>query len=213
MRTIIGACFSVMLLLGACARNAEVADSDKSTWIASESAMPEAAMVPQNANDPFMPAKKQMHERMMAAQGANAAEAWARKMIEHHRGAVQMSEVLLSQQGVPAEVAEQGRKTAADQRQDIGKLEAMLQNRVSGSGSASAFAPTEQQMQQQMMAAMGADPAQTWLKSMIEHHRGAIAMSNTAIAQGGNREITTMARETIQKQGREIEEMQRMLQG
>jgi hypothetical protein len=31
------------------------------------------------------------------ARGADVSESWARKMIEHHRGALEMSEVLLRQ--------------------------------------------------------------------------------------------------------------------
>src|SRR5262245_65248060 len=36
-----------------------------------------------------------MHEKMMKAKGANASETWVRKMIEHHRGAIAMSQIVL----------------------------------------------------------------------------------------------------------------------
>ncbi|OYX46296.1 MAG: DUF305 domain-containing protein, partial [Sphingomonas sp. 32-66-10] len=45
-------------------------------------------------NTPFMPAEMAMHEKMMKAKGANASETWVRKMIEHHRGAIAMSQIV-----------------------------------------------------------------------------------------------------------------------
>ena len=38
------------------------------------------------------------------------------------------------------------------------------------------FAQAEMQMNERMMAAVGANASETWTKKMIEHHRGAIAM-------------------------------------
>lgn len=193
-----------LLLLAACVtENAKAPEA---------SAAPTQAPANEGANL-FSNAEMQMNERMMAAQGANAAEAWVRKMIEHHRGGVEMSELLLAQQGVSPAVAEKARTTAADQRRDIQHLEAMLQGGVVGSGQPNAYAQAEQQMHQQMMAVAGTDAGQIWLRKMIEHHRGAIAMSEIVIAQGGNAEVTAMARENSQKQAREIEDLQRLLQG
>jgi len=85
---------------------------------------------------PFSQAEMQMHERMTAATGANASETWARKMIAHHRGAVDMSEVLIRQGGNPQVVA-MARRTAEDQRREIAHLEAMLR----GEGMPAAGAP------------------------------------------------------------------------
>ena len=44
--------------------------------------------MPSTAANPYGPAEMQMHEKMMAATGADASETWVRKMIEHHRGGV-----------------------------------------------------------------------------------------------------------------------------
>ena len=66
-----------------------------------------------------------MHEKMMAAMGADAGETWIRKMIEHHRGAVEMSQVALrSTQN--ADVRREAQKAITSQNREIGMLNAML---------------------------------------------------------------------------------------
>lgn len=81
--------------------------------------------MPATAANPYGPAEMQMHEKMMAAQGADAGETWTRKMIEHHRGAVEMSQVALrSTQN--AEVRREAQKTIASQNREIANLNAML---------------------------------------------------------------------------------------
>lgn len=47
------------------------------------------------AQTPFSAAEAKMHEAMMSAMGADAGETWARKMIPHHQGALDMSEIVL----------------------------------------------------------------------------------------------------------------------
>ncbi|MBA2771925.1 MAG: DUF305 domain-containing protein [Sphingomonas sp.] len=76
-------------------------------------------------NNPFGQAEAEMHQAMMAATGADPSETWIRKMIEHHRGAVAMSDVVLAQNPTP-EVRAQATKTREAQLREIELLEAML---------------------------------------------------------------------------------------
>ena len=78
-------------------------------------------------NTPFMPAEMAMHEKMMKAKGANASETWARKMIEHHRGAIAMSQIVL-RQGPDAKTRQMAQKSIAEQNKSIGELQAMLRS-------------------------------------------------------------------------------------
>ena len=87
--------------------------------------------------NPFQASEQRMHQQMMAATGGNLAETWARKMITHHQGAVDMSEALISQGGNP-QVLAVARRTAEDQRREIAHLEAMLR----GEAMPAATAPT-----------------------------------------------------------------------
>ena len=166
-------------------------------------------------NNPYGQVEMQMHERMMAAQGANASETWVKKMIEHHRGAVDMSNVLIGLGG-DAPVLAMARKTVSDQGKEIQELERMLQAGGVGAGTtgdANPFKQSDQTMHQRMMAATGANPSETWIRKMIEHHRGAIDMSDVLIAQGGDPKVLEKARMTAQKQQKEIQELERMLAG
>lgn len=163
--------------------------------------------------NPLMDAHMRMQSAMAGAQGANASETWARKMIEHHRGAIEMSDVLLRQGGEP-NVLEMARMMAADQRRDQQELERMLQAGISGgSGPANPFAEAEARMNERMMAASGATPSETFVRMMIEHHRGAAEMSDILVRQGGDPEIVAMARRDAQKQTRDIAALERLLSG
>lgn len=162
---------------------------------------------------PFSQAEMQMHERMMAARGANASETWLKKMIEHHRGAVAMSQVLVDQGGEPRFV-EMARMTVEKQRREIGDLERMLAGGVDGNaGEADPFSRVEQDMHRQMMAAGGDSISEAWARKMIAHHQGAVTMSETLVRQGGNPAVVAMARRIAQAQRREIAHLEAMLRG
>jgi uncharacterized protein (DUF305 family) len=162
---------------------------------------------------PFAQAEMRMHERMMAATGANASETWVRKMIEHHRGAVEMSQVFIEAGGDPAFV-QMARTGAEKQQREIGELERMLAGGIAGgSGEANPFGPVEQRMHQQMMAATGASLSETWARKMIAHHQGAVDMSEVLIRQGGNPQVVAMARRAAEDQRREIAHFEAMLRG
>lgn len=66
-----------------------------------------------------------MHNGMMAAQDTDADRAWALKMIEHHRGGVAMSEVLIKR-GDDAEAKKMAEKTIDAQKREIAELEDWL---------------------------------------------------------------------------------------
>lgn len=207
-RALLGA--SLLVLLAACGGGAgdgnATAQANSQQPMANESAQ---AM----PSGPFAQAEMQMNERMMATVGANASETWVRKMIEHHRGGVAMSQVLIDQGGEQRFV-EMARTTAEKQQREIGELERMLAGGIEGgSGEANPFAPVEQSMHQQMMAASGANISETWARKMIAHHQGAVDMSEMLIRQGGDPEVLAMARKTAEDQRRDIAHLEAMLRG
>ena len=162
---------------------------------------------------PFAPVERQMSERMMAATGANASETWTRKMIEHHRGAVAMSQVLIDQGGEPRYV-EMARTTIEKQQREIGELERILASGINGgAGEPIPFGPVEQRMHQQMMSATGGNISESWARKMIAHHQGAVDMSEALIRLGGDPEVLAMARRTAEDQRREIVHLEAMLRG
>ena len=164
-------------------------------------------------NNPFAAVDMQMHERMVAATGTNASETWVRKMIEHHRGAVAMSQILI-EQGGDARFVEMARTGAQKQQREIGELERLLAGGITGgSGEANPYGPVEQSMHQQMMAASGANLSETWARKMIAHHQGAVDMSEVLIRQGGNPQVLALARRVAEDQRREIAHLEAMLRG
>lgn len=70
-----------------------------------------------------------------------------------------------------------------------------------------AFAASEAAMHAGMGAASGETVDQAYIAKMIEHHRGAVAMAEVALAQSRDPEIRRMARAVKDTQEREIAEM------
>jgi len=193
------------LALAACSGGEE--NTDQAAENASASSMAN------DPNKPFGAIEMQMHERMMAATGANASETWVEKMIEHHRGAVQMSQLLIERGGEPGFV-QMARMTVEKQSREIGELERVLAGGITGgSGEANPFGEVEMSMHDQMMAATGATLSETWARKMIAHHQGAVDMSEVLIGQGGNPQVLAMARRTAKDQRGEIAHLQAMLRG
>lgn len=199
---------ALLTLATACSQEAEAP--------ANEAAAVDANMMAADPSNPYAQAEMQMKERMAAAQGSNPSETWTRKMIEHHRGAIAMSDILLAQGGDP-QVLEKARMTADKQRREIAELEALLPAGAAAGAppaeGANPFAKAVQQMHQQMMAAGGANPSETWLRKMIVHHRGGVDMSNVLLDLGGDPRVIEKARMTARDQAREADELERMLSG
>lgn len=202
------AALAALALTAACSGE-QAAENNQATAVAPEMSA-DANMAVADPNNPFAEAEMQIGERMVAAVGQNAAETWVRKMIEHHRGAIAMSEILEAQGGDP-EVLEKARETAQEQRRELQELEAMLQGGVSGNQPANPFAEGERRSHERMTAAVGANPSETWLRKMIEHHRSGVEMSEMVIAQGGNPQVADMATRSAAAQRRDIEELARLL--
>lgn len=70
------------------------------------------------------------------------------------------------------------------------------------------YAKSEMDMHMKMMAAKAGDASEKWTRKMIEHHRGAIAMSRVALSQAGDAETKRMAQMTIDMQEKDIAELQ-----
>lgn len=87
------------------------------------------------APTPFSPAEDKMHRDMMQATGAGVQETYARKMIAHHRGAIEMSEVVL-RENPDAQLRAMAEKTITDQGREITMLEQWIeQRRADGSAA------------------------------------------------------------------------------
>lgn len=70
------------------------------------------------------------------------------------------------------------------------------------------YAASEMDMHQKMMAAKQGDASEMWTRKMIEHHRGAVAMSRVALREAGDAETKRMAQMTITMQEQDIAKLQ-----
>jgi uncharacterized protein (DUF305 family) len=89
------------------------------------SKMDHSKMMQNTAANPYATSEMKMHEAMMKAQGADAAETWTRKMIEHHRGGVEMSRIAVAQ-AKDKETRDMATKTMAMQNKEIAELQGWL---------------------------------------------------------------------------------------
>jgi uncharacterized protein (DUF305 family) len=72
-----------------------------------------------------MAAMEKMHKAMMAAKDPDADRDFALKMIEHHRGGIAMSEIVIKH-GDDAEAKRMAQKTIDAQKKEIAELESWL---------------------------------------------------------------------------------------
>ena len=75
---------------------------------------------------------------------------------------------------------------------------------------ANPYAEAGMAMHHKMMVT-GADSSETWARQMIEHHRGAIAMSKIAVARASDKEVRTMAQKVVAMQEKEVASLQSWL--
>lgn len=141
---------------------------------------------------------------------------FAQSMIVHHTQAVEMSDMILVKQNIPASVTALAEKIKAAQAPEIEKMTTWLQNwnesatmaaghTMSGMMGAEDMAKLEQ--------AQGVDAAKLFLTQMIAHHQGAVAMSKTEAAAGKNPDAVALAQSIVTSQETEIQEMKDLLAG
>ena len=78
--------------------------------------------------NPFADAEERMHDSMMKAEGGTADETFVRKMIEHHRGGIEMGRIHMEEGSDPG-LHEMVRKTMQHQDKEIQELQAWLRDK------------------------------------------------------------------------------------
>lgn len=157
-----------------------------------------------------------------AATGAHndADITFAQGMIPHHGQAVVMADMILTNSGnATVKALAEGIKNA--QTPEIATLTGWLKgwsatapNPYEHAGGMSGMnhggmMSTEQM--NELMKAHGASADKAFLTHMIEHHRGAVDMAETQLAQGQNPQAKALAQTIITSQTAEITTMQNLL--
>lgn len=192
-----------VLALAACGSQ-DTTDEPAATAAASEPAA--------DPNNPFADLERQMNERMMAAVGIDAGDSWVRKMIEHHQGAIDMSRLML-QQNPSAEVARMAQDSIDKQTAEVAELRKLAKDGTPDPASAEPYRAAMSAMQQAMMAASGASVEETFMRKMLAHHQGGVALSEAALANGVSGAIRAQVVKTRDGQRKEAEMTRAMLNG
>lgn len=202
---LMGATSAMALLIAACGSNEDVVQNEPAAANDMNTTMADGS-------NPFADAEIRMNQRMMAAVGGDAGDSWARKMIEHHQGAIDMSQAVLDQSPKP-EVAAMARQAIEKQRKDINDIRKLLKQGAPNQASAELYRPAMMDMQQKMQGATGADASELYMRKMLEHHKGAVAMSDVALQNGVSGALREQVQKTRDDNQKDAEMVEAMLGG
>jgi uncharacterized protein (DUF305 family) len=163
-------------------------------------------------NNPFAQSEMTMDQAINAAVGVSAADTWVRKMTEHHKGAVDMSRIALAQ-SLSADAAMMARQTIDKQTKEIADLQKLVATGTPDTASGDLYRAASMQMHESMMTANGADISETYLRKMLAHHQGAVAMSDVALANGATGAVRAQIEKTRADQQKEVAMVEAMLRG
>jgi uncharacterized protein (DUF305 family) len=175
-------------------------------------ATPTAETATADPNNPFARSEAEMNERMMAAVGADVSDTWVKQMIEHHRGAIAMSEIML-QQNPSEHVRHMAEESIRKQRAEIEELEKLVSDDAADRASLEPYRPVHEEMSRSMMAAVGDNVEETFMRKMLAHHRGGVALSDVVLAEGANARVRPQAQKTRAGQAEEAKMVEDMLAG
>ena len=144
---------------------------------------------------------------------------FAQMMIPHHQQAVEMSEMLLVKEGIPAQVVEFAQGVIDAQGPEIDRMNAMLeawgQQPATGDMGEMDHGGMSGMMSEEDMTALedakGTEAARLYLEQMTAHHEGAVDMARDEVADGQNPQAIALAEQVIEDQEAEIAQMQQML--
>ncbi|UVJ40206.1 DUF305 domain-containing protein [Arthrobacter sp. CJ23] len=145
----------------------------------------------------------------------NAADTtFAQSMIPHHAQAVEMSELMLKKQGIPAAVTALATRIKAAQAPEIATMTGWLNawNEPSDAHSGHSMAGMMGADDLKALdAAQGSEAARLFLNQMIAHHEGALVMARDEIASGQHSGAVDLGKAIVAAQETEIKEMKDIL--
>ena len=160
-----------------------------------------------------------MHDEMMIGMGYNDPDtAFAKSMLGHHRGAVEMAKIQLKY-GTDESMRQLAQEIITAQQAEIDILNKWLASHPDTAKPK----PNTQAMQQAYARSMDvlngemvlgiADPVpdMAFARGMLPHHIGAVEMANIQLKYGTDEEMRQLAQAIIDGQQTEIEHMQQWI--
>lgn len=154
-----------------------------------------------------------------SAEFNDADVTFAQGMIVHHEGALEMAQMADGRAQDPR-VLDLADRIEAAQDPEIQTMTGWLEDwgqPTSGEESGGMDMDGGMDMGGMNMdmsgleAASGAEFDRMWLEMMTQHHRGAVDMADTEIADGQNADAIALAEQIVESQSAEIEEMGTLL--
>ncbi len=142
--------------------------------------------------------------------------AWMSQMIEHHRGAVEMSKMCVKS-CVDKEVKAAAQKIINDQDKEIKLMNTWLNSWYNAKADPKQMALMKADMKPMMDSSMaGMAPMsdmsmrvdRSFLEGMIPHHQHAVAMGKDATKRALRPELRKFAQNVVDNQGKEIKQFQ-----
>ena len=158
----------------------------------------------------YLQAMQTMHRGMRTPLSGNVDVDFARQMMPHHQGALDMAEIQL-RYGHDEELKRFNQWVIAAQTKEIGFMKNWLRRRDNGAAPAGAsdyFAAAMQQMHHGMAITYTGDADVDYVRGMIAHHQGAVDMARVLLAQGTDPELNALANDVFSSQTYEIAWMQ-----
>jgi uncharacterized protein (DUF305 family) len=171
-------------------------------------AMPNTAGISPAAKA-FTEANARMHKDMTIALSGNADVDFARGMIPHHQGAIDMAEIVLKH-GKDAAVKKLANEIITVQKKEIAQMQAWLakngSQRASGDSAAiiKAFSDVNARMHKDMTMTFSDNADADFMRGMVPHHVGAVDMAKVLVQFGEDPELRKLADDVIRTQNEEI---------
>lgn len=153
-----------------------------------------------------------MMKGMMAAPTGKPDLDFMQGMIPHHQGAIEMSKVVL-QFGKNAEVKTLAENVIKAQEGEIAFMKGWLEKTdksklVESPEAAKGISDAMNAMMKNMSMTYSDDADVDYIKGMIPHHQGAIAMAKVALQYAKDPDVLKLASEVVKAQEGEISFMQ-----
>jgi uncharacterized protein (DUF305 family) len=173
---------------------------------------PPAAGASNPASKAFAEANARMHKAMSVPLTGNADADFARGMIPHHQGAVEMAEIILK---FGKDHAIHGLASAIikAQKTEIAFMSGWLARNTALPAQQDAvaikagFEAANTAMHKNMAVPASQDADKDFLRAMIPHHEGAVTMAKILQQYGKDAELQKLAADVIQSQTGEIAQM------
>ena len=157
----------------------------------------------------FADANTKMHKDMTIQFSGNADVDFARGMIPHHQGAIDMAEIVLKY-GKDASVKKLANEIIAAQRKEIAQMRAWLTKNGTLPGGADAeeakkaYTEVNAKMHKDMTMTFSGKADVDFMKGMIPHHEGAVDMARVVLKFGKDAELRKLADDVVRTQNQEI---------